>query len=60
MHKMTSSSHLNSLDFNAPRISCLVQGCLHRVGNGLPLREDLSQVASPQNISQCCGSQQTC
>lgn len=53
-------SHLNSLDFHTPRISCLIQRCLHCVGDGLPLRKDLSQVACAQNIPQCCGSQETC
>ena len=55
---MIGNSHLNSLDFNSPRICGLIQAALHDVGDGLTLRQDLCQVLGTKDIAEGGGGQQ--
>ena len=55
---MIDNSHLNSLDFNSPRICGLIQAALHDVGDGLTLRQDLCQVLGTKDIAEGGGGQQ--
>ncbi len=43
--------HFDPLNFHSPRVSGLVQGALHHVGDPLTLRQDVTQVLGAQNIS---------
>ena len=52
------NSHFNPLDLDAPRVGGLVEGLLHDVADGLPLREDLGQVLRAQHVPQRRGGQQ--
>ena len=43
-------THLHPLHQHAPAVRGLVQAGLHLVGDGLPVRQDVPQVPSPQHV----------
>ena len=51
---MANRSHLNAFNFHTPRIGCLVQCCLHPVGDLLPWikKKLLSVLTSPMVIEK--------
>ena len=43
---------LNPLHLNTPGVRGLVQAGLHLLGDGLPLRQDVSEISSSKNIPE--------
>ena len=49
---------LHPVHVDAPGVGRLLQAVVHRVGNGLPVREDLREVPGAQDVPQGGGGQQ--
>ena len=46
------------IHLDAPEVGGLVQRVLHHAGDGLPLGQDLGEVAGPEHVPQRGGRQQ--